>query len=131
VTVSYLGDAVEKVAALLSQIAGEKNDPLDRPTNRWRTPVKGRKTPKNLLRETVSDFFKASADSCLLCFQHKPTQGRGIAERNQEREKQTRDDLHQAAGFGVTEEIEKLDRLKSAGAISEAEYSRLRARLVQ
>ena len=71
------------------------------------------------------------ADSCLLCFQHKPTQGRGIAERNQEREKQTRDDLHQAAGLGVTEEIEKLDRLKSAGAILEAEYSRLRARLVQ
>ncbi|MFM0126146.1 SHOCT domain-containing protein [Paraburkholderia sediminicola] len=27
--------------------------------------------------------------------------------------------------------MEKLDRLKSAGAISEAEYSRLRARLVQ
>jgi hypothetical protein len=73
----------------------------------------------------------ASADSCLLCAQHKPTQGRDIAERNQEREKQTRDDLHQAVGFGVTDEIEKLDRLKSAGAISEAEYSRLRARLVQ
>ncbi|MFM0256671.1 hypothetical protein, partial [Paraburkholderia sediminicola] len=52
-------DAVEKVAALLSQIAGEKNDLLDRPTNRWRTQVKGRKTPKNLVRETVSDFFNS------------------------------------------------------------------------
>jgi len=31
----------------------------------------------------------------------------------------------------VADEIEKLDRLKTAGSISEQEYSRLRARLVQ
>jgi hypothetical protein len=42
-------------------------------------------------------------------------------QRNQEREKQTRDELRQAVGFSVTDENEKLDRLKSAGAISEAE----------
>jgi hypothetical protein len=52
-------------------------------------------------------------------------------QRNQERAKRTRDELRQAVGFSVTDESEKLDRLKSAGAISEAEYSRLRARLVR
>jgi hypothetical protein len=34
------------------------------------------------------------------------------------------------AGFSVADEIEKLDRLKSAGSISEQEYARLRARTI-
>ena len=58
------------------------------------------------------------------------TQGRGMAERNQGRAQQARDDLRQVVGFSVADEIEKLDRLKSAGSISEQEYARLRARLV-
>jgi hypothetical protein len=41
------------------QIAGEKIDLSDRPTNRWRTPVKGKKTPEILVRETVTDFFNS------------------------------------------------------------------------
>jgi hypothetical protein len=56
---------------------------------------------------------------------------RGIAGRNQERAKQARDELRQAVGFSVADEMEKLDCLKPAGSISEAEYSRLLARLVE
>ena len=58
------------------------------------------------------------------------TQGRGMAERNQARAQQARDELHQIAGFSPADEIQKLDRLKSSGSISEQEYTRLRARLV-
>ena len=58
------------------------------------------------------------------------TQGRGMAERNQARAQQDRDELPQVVGFSVADEIEKLGRLKSAGSISEQEYTRLRDRLV-
>jgi hypothetical protein len=50
-------DTVEKVAAWLLQFAREKNDLSDRPTNRSRAPVKGKKIPANLTKKTVSDFF--------------------------------------------------------------------------
>ena len=59
------------------------------------------------------------------------TQSRGMAERNEARAKQTRDDLRQIVGFSVADELDKLDRLKSSGSISEQEYTRLRARIVQ
>jgi len=58
------------------------------------------------------------------------TQGRGMAERNQARAQQARDELRQVAGFSPADEIEKLNRLKSAGSISEQEYARLRARVI-
>jgi hypothetical protein len=58
------------------------------------------------------------------------TQGRGMAERNQARAQKARDNLTHSAGFSAADEIEKLDRLKSAGSISEQEYARLRTRLV-
>jgi Phospholipase_D-nuclease N-terminal len=58
------------------------------------------------------------------------TQGRGMAERNQAQALQARDELRQAAGFSAADEIEKLNRLKAAGSISEQEYARLRARAV-
>jgi hypothetical protein len=58
-------------------------------------------------------------------------QGRSMAERNMQQVQQARDDLRRAVGFSVAEEIEKLDRLKQAGSISDAEFTRLRARLVQ
>ena len=54
-----------------------------------------------------------------------------MAERNEARAKQARDDLRQIVGYSVADEIEKLDRLKAAGSISEQEYARLRARTVQ
>ena len=64
-------------------------------------------------------------------FAYLLTQGRGMAERNEARARQTQDDLRQFVGFSAADEIEKLDRLKSAGSISEQEYTRLRTRLVQ
>jgi hypothetical protein len=58
-------------------------------------------------------------------------QGRSMAERNVQQVQQTRDDLRRGVGFSVADEIEKLDRLKQAGSISDTEFTRLRARLVQ
>ena len=58
-------------------------------------------------------------------------QGRGMAERNVQQAQQTRDELRRVIGFSAADEIEKLDRLKKAGSISEAEFARLRAKLVQ
>ena len=59
------------------------------------------------------------------------TQGHGMAERNQERARQARDELRLFVGYSPADEIEKLERLKTAGKISEQEYGRLRARIVQ
>ena len=59
------------------------------------------------------------------------SQGRGMAQRQNERVQQARDDLRQVVGFSVADELEKLERLKSTGAISNDEYTRLRARTVQ
>jgi hypothetical protein len=58
-------------------------------------------------------------------------QGRGMAERNVQQAQQARDELRRVVGFSAADEIEKLDRLKKAGSISDAEFSPLRARLVQ
>jgi L-lactate permease len=58
-------------------------------------------------------------------------QGRGMAERSMQQARQARDELRSAIGFSAADEIEKLGRLKQAGSISDAEFARLRARLVQ
>jgi hypothetical protein len=57
-------------------------------------------------------------------------QGKGMAERNVQQAQQARDELRRVAGFSAADEIEKLDRLKKEGSISDAEFTRLRARLV-
>jgi Phospholipase_D-nuclease N-terminal len=59
------------------------------------------------------------------------TQGRGMAERNMQQGQQPREELRRAVGFSAADEIEKLDRLKKAGSISDAEFMRLRTQLVQ
>src|ERR1700739_1491347 len=59
------------------------------------------------------------------------TQGRSMAERNMQQAQQARDEIRRVVGFSAADEIEKLDRLKKAGSISDAEFSQLRARLVQ
>jgi hypothetical protein len=64
-------------------------------------------------------------------FAYLLTQGRGLAERNQTRANQASDELRQVVGFSAADEIAKLDKLKAAGSISDQEYGRLRARLVQ
>jgi predicted membrane channel-forming protein YqfA (hemolysin III family) len=58
-------------------------------------------------------------------------QGRGMAERSSQQVQQTRDELRRVVGFSVADEIKKLDQLKKSGAITEEEFSRLRAKLVQ
>ncbi|HEY1607837.1 MAG TPA: PLDc N-terminal domain-containing protein [Paraburkholderia sp.] len=64
-------------------------------------------------------------------FAYIVTQGRGMALRNRERAQEARDELRKVVGFSVADELEKLDRLKTAGSISEDEYGRLRAKLVE
>lgn len=59
------------------------------------------------------------------------TQGGGMAERNRMQARQARDELRQAVGFSVADELAKLERLKSEEAISDQEYARLRARVIQ
>jgi hypothetical protein len=58
-------------------------------------------------------------------------QGRGMAERNLQQAQAAREELQRAVGLSAADEIEKLDRLKKAGSISDAEFGRLRAKLVQ
>ena len=58
------------------------------------------------------------------------TQGRGMAERNAQQAQEAREELHRVVGFSVADEITKLDQLKKAGSITDAEFQRLRARLV-
>jgi len=57
-------------------------------------------------------------------------QGRGMAERNLQQAQAAREALRREFGFSTADEIEKLDRLKKAGSISDAEFTRLRAKLV-
>jgi hypothetical protein len=58
------------------------------------------------------------------------TQGRGMAERNAQQAQQAREELRRVVGFSVADEISKLDQLKKSGSITDAEFQRLRARLV-
>jgi predicted membrane channel-forming protein YqfA (hemolysin III family) len=59
------------------------------------------------------------------------SQHRGMAERQQQRTQQARDELRQVVGYSVADELEKLERLKKSNMISNEEYSRLRTRAVQ
>jgi hypothetical protein len=58
-------------------------------------------------------------------------QGKGMAQRDVQQSQQVRDELRRIVGFNAADEIDKLDRLKDAGSISNDEFTRLRARLVQ
>ncbi len=59
------------------------------------------------------------------------TQGGGMAERHRSQARQARDELRQMVGFSVADELTKLERLKTDKAISDQEYARLRARIIQ
>jgi len=59
------------------------------------------------------------------------TQHRGMAERQSQRVVQEREDMRHFIGYSVADEIEKLERLKHSGTISNEEYTRLRARVIQ
>jgi hypothetical protein len=53
-----------------------------------------------------------------------------MAERNFQQAQEAREALRREFGFSAADEIEKLDRLKKAGSISDAEFTRMRAKLV-
>lgn len=64
-------------------------------------------------------------------FVYMISQGGGMAERNEARAQQARDQIRNVIGFSVADEIEKLDRLKKSGFITDDEFARVRAKLVQ
>ena len=66
----------------------------------------------------------------LAIFAYMITQSRGMADRNSQQAQQAREDLRRAVGFSAADEIEKLDRLKKSGSITDQEFARLRAKLV-
>jgi hypothetical protein len=63
-------------------------------------------------------------------FAYLVTQSGSMAERNAAQAEEAREQLRKVVGFSVADEIEKLDRLKASGSISETEYKALRAKLV-
>src|SRR5690349_20952546 len=58
------------------------------------------------------------------------SQAKGMAERSVERVQQAREEFRNVIGFSVADEIEKLDRLKRSGSITQDEFARLRNKLV-
>ena len=66
----------------------------------------------------------------LAIFAYMITQSRGMAERTGQQATQAREELRRAVGFSAADEIEKLDRLKKSGSITDQEFARLRAKLV-
>ena len=66
----------------------------------------------------------------LAIFAYLITQSRGMAERKSQQAQQAGEELRRVAGFSVADEIEKLDRLKKSGSITDQEFARLRAKLV-
>jgi hypothetical protein len=67
----------------------------------------------------------------LAIFAYLITQSTGMAERSVQQAQQAREDLRRMVGYSVADEIEKLDRLKKSGAITDQEFTRLRTKLVQ
>jgi hypothetical protein len=53
-----------------------------------------------------------------------------MAERSSQQARQAREELRRVVGFSAADEIEKLDRLKKSGSITDQEFARLRAKLV-
>lgn len=88
-------------------------------------------------RQDVSGFGKVLWIILLIVlpyigiFAYILTQGGGMAERNRAQARQARDELRQIVGFSPADELVKLERLKSEKSISDQEYARLRARILQ
>ena len=88
-------------------------------------------------RHDVSGWVKAIWIIAVLVFPYLGifvyliTQARGMAERSSQQVQRVRDDLRRAVDFSVADEIEKLDRLKKSGSITDQEFTRLRAKLIQ
>jgi Short C-terminal domain len=67
----------------------------------------------------------------LAIFAYMITQSTGMAERSAQQAQQAREELRQVVGYSIADEIEKLDRLKKSGTISDQEFARLRAKLIE
>ena len=87
-------------------------------------------------RRDISGWTKAIWVIALIVFSYIAVlaylifQGRGMADRDVQQAQHAREELRRVVGYSAADEIEKLDRLKKAGSISDAEFTRLRARLV-
>jgi predicted PurR-regulated permease PerM len=88
-------------------------------------------------RHDISGWVKAIWVIALIIFPYFGifayliTQARSMAERSSQHAQQARDELRRVVGFSVADEIEKLDRLKKSGSITDQEFTRLRAKLIQ
>ena len=88
-------------------------------------------------RHDISGWAKAIWVIALIIFPYLGifiyliTQHRGMAERQTQRVQEAREDMRHFIGYSVADELEKLERLKNSGTISNDEYTRLRARAVQ
>lgn len=58
-------------------------------------------------------------------------QGGGMRERRFERAQQAREELRNVIGFSAADELEKLNRLRQSGSITDDEFRRLRANVVK
>ena len=63
-------------------------------------------------------------------FAYLLTQGWGMEDRDIAQAQHTREALREAVGFSVADELVKLGQLRDSGAITDAEYQKLRAKLV-
>src|SRR5262245_27471552 len=87
-------------------------------------------------RHDISGWVKAIWVIALIVFPYLGifayliTQSRGMAERSSQQAAQAREELRRVVGFSAADEIEKLDRLKKSGSITDQEFARLRAELV-
>src|SRR5690242_12591889 len=88
-------------------------------------------------RHDISGWVKAIWVIALIVFPYIGifayliTQAGSMAERSSQQALQARDELRRVVGFSVADEIEKLDRLKKSGSITEQEFTRLRAKVFQ
>ena len=87
-------------------------------------------------RHDVSGWVKAIWVIALIVFPYLGifaymiTQAKGMAERSSQQAQQSREELRRVVGFSPADEIEKLDRLKKSGSITDQEFTRLRAKLL-
>lgn len=87
-------------------------------------------------RHDISGWIKAIWVIALIVFPYITVlaylifQSGGMAQRNVQQAQQARDELRHVVGFSAADEIKKLEQLKKAGSITDAEFARLRARVV-
>jgi hypothetical protein len=87
-------------------------------------------------RHDISGWGKAIWVIALIVFPYLAilvyviTQSRGMAERNSRQAQRAREELRRAVGFSVADEIDKLDRLRKSGSLTDQEFARLRTKLV-